>query len=178
MNESKIQSILLRYYYEAGKKIACTNYSGCGLDECDVIMVSSSGIVYEYEIKCTRSDFKADFKKTHKHSKLRGDLKERIQEYQSKGWFLIPNHFYYVCEDSLIREDEIPLYAGLIYIVNNEPQIIKKAPKLHSTKATQRLLDSILNSLTIRLVYGCAYLKGKYRQELEIINTDNGISSR
>lgn len=40
---------------------------------------------------------------------------------------LCPNSFYYACPDGLIKPEEIPAYAGLIY----GDRIIKKAPYIH-----------------------------------------------
>lgn len=44
--------------------------------ECDYFSISNSGYAYEVEVKLTKSDFKADFRKTDKHKKLdsRGKL--------------------------------------------------------------------------------------------------------
>lgn len=39
--------------------------------ECDLIMESSSGLLHEYEIKRSKEDFLADFKKRHFHDDLR-----------------------------------------------------------------------------------------------------------
>ena len=47
-------------YYPKGRNYCTTNFTGCGLYECDV---TESYMVYEYEIKCSYQDFKADFKK-------------------------------------------------------------------------------------------------------------------
>ena len=41
-----------------------------------------------------------------------------------------PNYFYYVSEPKVIPLEQVPEYAGLIHIIDNKPQIIKKAKKL------------------------------------------------
>ena len=55
----------MKNLYEKSRSIFCTNFQGMGFAECDVIRITESNIVYEYEIKTSRSDFKADFKKTY-----------------------------------------------------------------------------------------------------------------
>ena len=44
-----------------------------------------------------------------------------------------PNQLYFACPDNLIKLDEIPLYAGLIYC-GSEAKIIRRAPYLHKIK--------------------------------------------
>ncbi len=48
--------------------------------ESDYFGISKSGYIYEIELKISRSDFKADFKKTLKHSILQNAKKEWIVE--------------------------------------------------------------------------------------------------
>lgn len=82
-----------------------------------------SGYCQEVEIKLSRSDFKADFKKP-KH--------EAIKQGKFKG---VANRFYYAVPNGLIKENEIPDYAGLIYVSEfGSLNVIKKAPLLHRLK--------------------------------------------
>lgn len=126
--------------------------------EADLFSVTSSKYAYELEVKISRSDFLADFKKP-KHNLfkaykrgfgiLRGDSGWH-SDWQSRYSELInyhveytniqavqlchrttPNKFFYCVPDKLISLDEIPEYAGLIYCSNTDFKIIKKAPFLH-----------------------------------------------
>ncbi len=92
--------------------------------ESDVIMVDYQDRVTEYEVKVSRSDYNADFKKTEKHMKFKTlhDVSD------------IPNEFYYVCPDGMITEDQIPEYAGLIYARGTYLVQIKRASPLHNEK--------------------------------------------
>ena len=127
------------------------------------------GYIYEFEIKISRADFKNDFKnKKEKHIILKGPTEEERfmpSFYQSYEWnkhlynsiddckarikpgdsHLIeshkkPNYFYYAVPEGLIQPEEVPEYAGLIYILKEyhyERQsyvIVKKAPFLHKQK--------------------------------------------
>lgn len=93
--------------------------------ESDCLLLTRSGYWYEFEVKISRSDFKNDFKnKREKHSILSSvsDTKK-------------PNYFYYIVPEGLVEPNEVPEYAGLLYIkrgrgINN----VKAAPVLHKTK--------------------------------------------
>lgn len=90
--------------------------------ECDFWCLSSAGYAKEIEIKISRSDFKADFKKERKHLLLSS----------AKG---SPNKFYYACPENLLSIYEIPMYAGLIYFNDTGScVIIKEAPYIHKVK--------------------------------------------
>jgi hypothetical protein len=58
-----------------------------------------------------------------------------------------PNQFYFCCPENLIRLEEIPRYAGLLYFKNDQSfkgiQIIKKAPYMHKRRQN---MDSVLLS--------------------------------
>jgi hypothetical protein len=137
--------------------------------ESDKLIWTKTGYIYEFEIKISRADFKNDFKnKKEKHIILKGPTEEERfmpSFYQSYEWnkhlynsiddckarikpgdsHLIeshkkPNYFYYAVPEGLIQPEEVPEYAGLIYILKEyryERQsyvIVKKAPCLHKQK--------------------------------------------
>lgn len=78
----------------------------------DVITWNSSGKSIVYEIKMSRSDFLADFKK-----------KCRQTDSKKAGW-----KFYYVCNGNFIKPEEIPDNCGLIYYINKKFKVIKNPP--------------------------------------------------
>jgi hypothetical protein len=92
----------------------------CGFQEVDVMRVlATSQYVYEYEVKVSRSDFRADFKKTDKHQKM-----------VSGESFC--NRFFFVVPDGLVNKNEVPSYAGLIYADKyGHLRIVKPAKMLH-----------------------------------------------
>ncbi len=47
---------------------------------------------------------------------------------------LCPHYLYYACPEGLIKESEIPAYAGLIYCKGFQCTIVKKAPFLHKRR--------------------------------------------
>lgn len=142
MSEFLIQRTL--YFYRMYKEIYPILVSNIYLFywESDLIYISKSGYVTEYEIKISKSDFKADKKKEYKHQKL-----------NSHDPFK-PKYFWYVCPPNIIDAQDIPDYAGLIYCdslaydevtyssLRDNVKIIKEAPRLRSDKITdQKLLD-------------------------------------
>lgn len=130
--------------------------------ESDVLKITKSGYAYEFEIKISRGDFKNDFK----HKKKKHLLLEN-KENKAK----MPNYFYYVVPEGLVTEDEVPEYAGLIYvhatIIGNSRiyyqfQEIKAAPKLHSNKIDE-------NNLKLIDKFYYNYIHWKHKHEKDII---------
>ena len=103
--------------------------------ESDKLIETRSGLIYEYEIKVSRSDYKNDFKnKKDKHVILEGkeehipsyeEYKERLSyygndisdKYYRTENFKKPNYFYYAVPEGMIDVSEVPSYAGLIYVL-------------------------------------------------------------
>ena len=146
-----ISAAFVMYLYEKSHSPISTRFTGMGLSECDVISVSKSDYIYEYEIKISRSDFKKDFIK-EKHNHI---LNEKFT-YARKGeqLFRVCNYFNYVVPRDLISLDEVPEYAGLIYI--NEDftfEIVKKPKLLHKTKATPEFIRQLAHNLSCKLVF-------------------------
>ena len=129
--------------------------------ESDVLKITKSGYAYEFEIKISRPDFKNDFK----HKKKKHLLLE-LKENKAK----MPNYFYYVVPEGLVTEDEVPEYAGLIYvhatIIGNgktyyQFQEIKAAPRLHGNKIDENNLK-----LTDKFYYNYIHWKHKHEKDL------------
>lgn len=98
--------------------------------ESDYLALTKSGYWYEIEVKISRADFKADFKKIEKHNQL-----------ANSNEYATPNFYYYAVPENLISVEEVPEYAGLIYIKNGYFGTVKGAPMLHKTKLHLDLQD-------------------------------------
>jgi hypothetical protein len=98
-----------------------------GMHECDIFIIKSSGYCVEVEIKRSKSDLLADFKKGHHH------IDERIKEF----YYALPIELMKACEEL------IPKGAGIITCQRSEygkklvyasfyrtPQIKRMARKL------------------------------------------------
>ena len=105
-----------------------------------------------------------------------------IEHYKDSPIYLIskhrkPNYFYYAVPDDLISVEEIPDYAGLIYVSQSGGyRIIKKAPCLHKEKyndAELKLGEKFYFNMIkwkdecTRAYKNSAYWKEKFEKELE-----------
>lgn len=154
-----IEASLAMHLYEKQHSPITTHFTGYGLSECDVISISKSNYIYEYEVKISRSDFKADFKKEkHKLMTERKSVTERLikenNEMIKDVWYFTPNYFYFVVPKDLIGIEEVPEYAGLIYASEDlNFEIVKKAPLIHKEKATSNFIRQLSHNLTCKLVF-------------------------
>lgn len=121
----EIQQSLINYI-KGGYDIVLPNYY-FGRYECDVFRIQESGYTVEYEIKVSREDFFADFKKGFKG--------EKHCNLKAGTGFNCPNRFYFVVPKGLVKAEEVPEYAGLLtYEFGFD--IKKNAKLLHKTKFT------------------------------------------
>jgi len=165
MNAQDVTDGLFRYF-RAGRGYTYQLTNAYVFDwESDFFCIANSGYSYEVEVKVSRSDYIADFNKTKRHRILgwEGSIytERRYQapeisqakldrlssdKYQypprSRVGFkpiyqVRPNKFCFACPEGLISPDEIPDYAGLIYVKDDKrykPSFIKRPPALHKQK--------------------------------------------
>lgn len=131
--------------------------------ESDVVKFTKSGYVYEFEIKISKADFKNDFKHKKKKHLLLEDSNNEIKNR--------PNYFYYVVPYGLISVEDVPEYAGLLYINsttvgNGAPHHhfieVKKAPSLHKNK-----FDFENSNLMDKFYYNYIHWKQKHEADME-----------
>lgn len=107
--KDKIATELIYRIGERGDIILPNYYLGHW--EADVLRIRRSGLVYEYEIKTSRADYFNDFKKEFGNYHISaGNKHNHLQGGQRKC-----NRFFFVVPSGLIKEEEVPDYAGLIY---------------------------------------------------------------
>lgn len=140
MTERTIQNALWSdLTYQKGYNLAAPNYTPHKWHESDLFAVTKAGMGVEFEIKISRSDYKADASKTDKHRRLA--LADPFG----------PSRFFYVVPEGMVTVEEIPSWAGLIYAVEREAffggqsrialREIKKAPKLHRNPVPMKVTD-------------------------------------
>lgn len=174
-----IQAALMMDLYLKGYSPIVANYTGRGLSECDILAISKADLIYEFEIKISRSDFKKDFTKEHKHKVLenrkatqkswRWKDGEKVNE---QTWFQIPNYFTYLCPAGMIKPEEVPEYAGLLYISEDCTTFewIKKSPKLHDVRADLTLIRSISHNLTCKFIFGGSFMNYMKKRNEELLD--------
>lgn len=126
--------------------------------ECDVCEVTASGYLREFEIKMSRSDFKADAGKERRTWDFsQPPTTERKHDLLAAGDERGPNTFYYVTPKGLLQLEEIPVWAGWIEVGrdpnSNYPfeRVQKPAPRLHQKKADPKLASAMRQSAYGRL---------------------------
>ena len=148
MNSKEVTKILVNELVSLKRMAVINNFFSDELHgEADVLSLTNNFFVYEYEIKISRSDFFADFKKHFKHSILKREDWIVGTRYENK----IANYFFYVVPENLIALNEVPHYAGLIYISDGKTKTIKEAPRLHNNRVGEKLLRSLLKNYTYKL---------------------------
>ncbi len=75
----------------------------------------------------------------------------------------IPNKYFFVCVEGLIRMEEIPEYAGLIYVNGTSFTEIKPAKFIHKHKANQRIYERVATILSQRIIFGCSFYTFKHK---------------
>lgn len=127
--ESTIQETLKGFISSA--RFRLTNLYVFGW-ESDILFFTNSNYTYEIEIKISRADYKNDLKKTAKHDYLKDQTKKNK-----------PNYFYYAVPENLIGLNEVPSYAGLIYITKYSYRIVRDAPKINKEKLDPNKLNLV-----------------------------------
>jgi hypothetical protein len=128
--------------------------------ESDFFAVSKTGYSVEVEIKISKSDFTADFKKEtfqreNKHEILTCDSKVNK-----------PNKFYFACPEGLIKPEELNINYGLIWINERNSQLIRDAKFLHKNKILEN--KHYLRKLLDKFYYRNMEL----RQKLDVCDWD------
>lgn len=148
MNEKHIQNALYHWCDQKNHSIIAPNFN-CDFGEVDLLSITRAGFVFDHEIKISRSDFKADFRnKDWKHYRYDQAPKENTRR--------CPNYFIFVVPAGLLKLEEIPHYAGLMYWRESKFHcfgtfdVIKKPPRLHSEPVRFEILQKLARSLMFR----------------------------
>lgn len=118
----------------------------CG-SEVDLFCLRKSWYLEEVEVKCTISDFRADFKKTVCVNRL-DEERDSNRPYQNyievnkhealQEGRLLPNYFSFLIPDHLMGRVDVPEYCGLYYEYHSRGRdsiaCFKKPKLLHRIK--------------------------------------------
>lgn len=151
----EIQKCIYSLYKTKGYKYFSSNSFGLGEFEVDFVGVHPENMFcVEFEIKMTKSDFRADFKKKNKHELLK------------KGLWPV-NQFFFVAPRGVLSSKDIPRHLGLITVdkipmyrdivkknytrsvkyYKYDIAIEKKAKVLHQRELPSHLLVDLLTSV-------------------------------
>lgn len=153
MTSKEIYKALNIYYQPRAYYCVENIYAFCQYyKETDFLIINNNGYIQDFEVKTSRADFKNDVKnKPLKHSILEtGNITLPYTYFRDKEKYLPgelipcqrPNKFWFITPDNLVKESEVPHYAGLVYVLESgEIKKIKEAPFLHKEKIN---LESVL----------------------------------
>lgn len=119
--------------------------------ESDLVSISHSDYAFEYEIKIDRWDFIKDAKKP------------KIKRYHWADNFLPFRKFYYDVPEGMVSVEEVPDFAGLIYVgqhgnsikpLNAVVKVVKQAPTRKVSKVSQKQISQLNRSLAWKLHNG------------------------
>ena len=143
-------------------------------NEADVFAIRKTLYTDEFEIKCSRADFLADRKKNiaYREPEAKSSIfgESEYAEWAAAGrvkgdepWTMnkleayeqglgVPNHFNYVLgPDVVVKDDEIPDWAGVYSVSKNGFMTLRRrAKKLHKNKVDPELYSSVLRKGLMR----------------------------
>jgi len=159
--EKQIQQLLTNdFCIKKTHDIAVPNITTVhGFWESDLLSMTKSGLLHEFEIKTTRSDWAKEKRAIEglsedSHCKVRRctALNKQLNEKVDMG--TSPNYFWLCAPSGIVREEEIPPYSGLIEVYEFRKRVrirIKKnAPRLHTGKASDKVMLSMMRSMNYK----------------------------
>ena len=165
MTERDIQ---FRLFYELKPFMAAPNIMMYGCYESDLLAITGKSMfAHEYEIKLSKSDFLADFKKCHQKftgvfdyvpSSYGGTTQRAVYVTKTKHQELLEgkfaNRFTYCFPQGLIDHALVPEWAGIVEVIQFENRIglnrVRNARLLHKNKMTDTQITQIARSLSFR----------------------------
>lgn len=170
LSEQKVQKKLSRKLIKKSHKCVVPNPTFFGA-ESDLVSVTKSDFVIEYEIKTSRQNFRSEMRayemvggsygkdaeyKSYSWSKRKKHRwMKKKSEGKHSGSISVPNRFYLVCPKGMVEESEIPDLWGLYEIRSGDDYLSvlkdKQAKKIHSEKADKSMMEDIAHILSFRL---------------------------
>jgi hypothetical protein len=150
-NAKFIDTALRKYYDNQALYMVSNIYAfHSRYQETDFLVVKANNrYCYDIEVKVSVSDFRADFKKTQKHDILEKGgykakhvtfktVKGKRKKYPAGRMIKVnerPNRFYFAVPEGLIKAEDVPDYAGLLYVSKTGIVTkIKESKILHKKK--------------------------------------------
>jgi hypothetical protein len=164
VTESKMQAVLMRWAMEEKKhQLAIPNATIVYSWEADLLSVTSSWLTHEFEIKLSKSDHRADFKKV-KHYRF----SQQWQYGKGKRLEHTPNYFWFATYGYEVDVTTLlPPYAGWLTVEWHERsgvfmvKVQRAAPRLHTEKMRENTRLKLGRWLSFKLknMYRIAYLQ-------------------
>lgn len=148
MTEADLQNLVVAHA-RVPTDLAIVPNVTCYGHESDILRLTKTRRVYEYEIKRTRADFRRDRKKWSK-----GLLLEDIRDGGVPDWrrHRTPNQFWYAVLDGVATVEDLPPRVGLLVIdpVAATVTVARQATSLHNEPAPDRIVAYLSRGMTLR----------------------------
>jgi hypothetical protein len=147
VTDSPLYQIQRRLYFGSisASEVLMPNFAPVNWLECDVFRVTKAGYFYEYEIKLSVADFRADAKKTL----FDDETKKYIGKHEAltARFRCCPARFYFVTVPDVADriKDELPDWAGLI-VLDRYLRQMRPAPILHKRKISRAIVRQAYRS--------------------------------
>lgn len=143
--------------YHLNHKAVIPNSTQLLWSEVDLLSVTKAGLVHDFEIKCSRSDYNRELGDNNKYNKETKHWRlQHPETYAGYNPSPVPNYFWFV---TYKFEIEPPPYAGWILVLEHEHfpgkyylREKKKAPRLHQNKWDDAKIARIARLLSFRLL--------------------------
>lgn len=153
LTERYIQDRLASTYLFERNHIAAINNFHMTYGECDLLTITQAKFAYEFEIKLSKADFRADFKKAQKHKALSTGQPQgywashHVSKNHAAISWQIPARFYYVTPHDMITHEDIPPYAGWIALIRHRTRWLAEtmvpAPAIHKEKVSDDFIRNV-----------------------------------
>ena len=159
MREAQVIALLIRHLGFGRRGWSMPRWTPDRWMECDLAHVSRAGILTEYEVKLSRSDFAAD---AHKRRRPFGRYApsdrqtkhQRLADRSTDG----PSRFFFVTPAGMLADSEIPEWAGLLEIDKGVNWLTlrqrKNAPRLHRQRLPDKQLERLRYTGYYRYIHG------------------------
>jgi len=157
---------LIYEQYHKGHRLIIPNFYPPDWWECDIFSIMNNNMSYEFEVKVSRGDYFKDFKKevevipdlfsSGKSREVVRAVKKKheILENPPPGIKFVPNFFYFVVPQNLIKVKEVPKYAGLIYWHGSRMfSILKRAKKITKAPVSPAVIRKLAVSINARFLH-------------------------
>lgn len=175
LTEALVQDVIYAWCSSAKHEITVPNCGAVWGPEADVVSVTKARLGHEFEIKVSRSDWLSELRQ------IRGDRRcakwyraqtlanakeeaKKTADLAAKGsnccGLVPPSYFWLVTAPGIVRDDELPAYAGLMEVVPYRHGIhqahgyrtaeTRPAPRLHRVKLLDNQLMAMARGVTLR----------------------------
>lgn len=165
MNSNLITIHLMRWLGSLNTDIIVPNYY-LGRWECDVLRVTKAGMLYEYEIKTSKADFRKDAKKEYQGYTTGIKVNKHDLIINSKR----VSQFYYVVPEGLLKPEEIQPEFGLIYARDYDGfitfTIVKLSKRFKVQKSNIEFYRHLATNLCFKLINAKRKLHGHDKRKV------------